>query len=102
MEALFIALGFLFTWIAFLHILSEDNEGWVGAWVFVFVWWVATAGVWYAGNNMGEHSVVNRTDVLEYDRIVYSVPKTVIETKYEAPWWSVRDDKSYIVVKENK
>ena len=100
MEAVFIALGLLFTWIAFLHILSVDNAGWKSSWVFVFVWWIATTGIWYAGSTMGENTVTTRTDVLEYKSIVYSVPKTVIETKYESPWWSTRNYSSYVVVKD--
>ena len=46
-------------------------------------------------------TTTTKYDVVQYDDIVYSSPKTVIETKTKGPFWSVLwDSKTYKVKDE--
>ncbi len=99
MEILFILIGIITTWLVLLY-LTEKEEPKDSKMIFlgfVIFWWAVTYGIFLAGNSFGETTITKRLDVLEYDRIVYSTPKTVIETEYKAPWWSNRDNSTYTV-----
>ncbi len=101
MEIIFTLLGVILTWFLIMYIADKDvHEGKDVFTAFTIFWWVITYGIYVAGNHFGETEVTKRLDVLEYDKIVYSVPKTIIETKYTAPWWSIRDDNTYTVINE--
>ena len=47
------------------------------------------ATIIYVGSVSGTTTITEHKDVLEYNNIVYSTPKTIIETEYRGPWWSV-------------
>ena len=54
---------------------------------FILVWWIAII--------FTEDVIAKHTNVLEYENIVYSIPKTITETKTVYPWWSIREDIEY-------
>ena len=108
MEVILMILGFILTWIVFMFVVEKDQDKTAKIWFtgFAVFWWTVTYGVFVAGNYFGETTITKRFDVLEYERIVYSVPQTVTETRYKAPWWSSRNDNSYtvessIIIKDN-
>ena len=99
MEAILTVLGIILTWLVFMFIVEkdQDNGAKISFSLFVVFWWAVTYGIYIAGNHFGETTITKRINVLEYERIVYSEPQTVTETRYKAPWWSIRDNNSYVV-----
>ncbi|MCD6435996.1 MAG: hypothetical protein J7L15_06365 [Clostridiales bacterium] len=75
--------------------LSKDNKYKIIAAITSVSGALLFITVWFIGNALTEEKITVHTNVLEYERIVYSIPKTITERKTMYPWWSTREDIEY-------
>ena len=63
-----------------------------------FISLFVAVGIWGLSSLLTTTTTITHTDVLEYKGTIYSVPKTFIETKDDAPFWSMRDGSNMTLV----